>query len=70
MSAFPEIRYRCDCCLIEVSMPVQNTPMHTRTAGPEGWTALTIGVDPGTRLTHLCEVCSVRFKEFLNGGDP
>lgn len=70
MSAFPETRYQCDCCFVEATMPVQNTPVHTRAAGPEGWTAMTIGTEPNTPLTHLCGACSVRFSAFMGNEQP
>ena len=65
MSAFPETRYRCDRCRLEVSTAVQNTPVHSRSAGPPDWLMLSIGHDPGIPPKHLCPECSGAFTQFM-----
>jgi hypothetical protein len=48
----------------EVNVPLQNTPMHSRSTAPDGWTTLWIS-DPTTVAKHLCEACSEQFTNFM-----
>jgi hypothetical protein len=65
MTAYPEMRYLCDRCACEVTAPIQNTPVHARSAGAEGWMALVIGTEQNTPVTHLCDVCATVFANFM-----
>jgi len=65
MSAFPETRYVCDRCRVEVAVAIQNTPIHTRQAGAFGWLPITVGADPSVPGKHLCERCADLFVAFM-----
>lgn len=65
MSAFPETRYRCDRCRVEVAVAIQNTPITTRAAGAPGWLQLQIGIDPSVPPKHLCDSCADQFIGFM-----
>jgi hypothetical protein len=66
VSAFPETRYVCDRCQVEISVAIANTPVNTRAAGAQGWLMLSIGTDPSNPPKHLCEVCAISFVEFMH----
>ena len=66
MSAFPETRYVCDRCSVEIAVAMANTPPPTRSAGAHGWLMLAVGHDPGNPPKHLCETCAIAFVEFMH----
>ena len=66
MSAFPETRYRCDRCRIEVSTAISNVPLPSRGAGPPDWLMLSLGHDPSRPPSHLCPECADRFTAFMS----
>ena len=65
MTAQPLTRIVCDRCGEATELPVANTPVQSRAAGPEGWQTMTLGIDPSTPPTHLCPDCSAGFKAFM-----
>ena len=68
MSAFPEYRYVCDRCKTSTNVVMASAPpAHTRAAGPEHWTMLSVGSDPGTPAQHLCPRCTIAFFGFMSG---
>ena len=67
MTAQPEIRVKCDRCLDETTMPMQNVAVHARLNGPEGWLVLVVGTDPSTPPSHLCPPCAFGFKAYIEG---
>lgn len=60
--------FKCDCCGEEAYMLVDNSPVHQRTAPPEGWTTLKVGDNPSTPTAHLCTPCSNRLTDLFKGG--
>lgn len=59
-------QYTCDRCHEMEIVPLDSVgpPAH-RMAGPTGWTALRIGTDPSTPLSHLCKACGATFADFM-----
>jgi hypothetical protein len=66
MTAHPETRFICDRCGDSSNLPIANTPVHARVAGPEGWQVLTIGNDPSTPPSHLCPPCAFGLKAYMS----
>jgi hypothetical protein len=65
VTTHPETRYQCNRCNVCATLPVQNTPVHTRFGGPSDWTQLVIGTDPSTTPSHLCDKCTIAFAAFM-----
>ena len=63
MTATPETHFKCDRCSTETYTVLQNTPMQSRHAPPDGWS--TVWVDSTDHQTHLCASCSDAFRTFM-----
>ena len=66
MTAFPETRYVCDRCHIEVAVAMTNVAVNQRAAGAAGWLMLAVGSDPSHPPKHLCDKCADKFVGFMS----